>query len=185
MGVVVHSRGHAGLSPRSSQPHLPGTGNLRAHRRLLEARSGEEDRGGRGLMHGAVAAGERREESGKCLGLIEGLCVGLQSAGQSRACRPLRGSEVASVQWPISSRCRRADLVRVKGWPPVNAQRRAPALVPESEPRPGAGARAPGASSTRRCGDSLSGVQDVDPAHCEPQPLSVPRSLGPSGVRGP
>lgn len=76
MGIVVHQRGHEGLSPRSSsQPHLPGTGNLRAHRRLLEARRGEEDRDGRGRTHGAVAAGEGREESGRCLGLIEALCV--------------------------------------------------------------------------------------------------------------
>lgn len=69
MGIVVHPRGHAVLGRGRSQPHLPWTGNLRAHRRLLEARSGEEDRGGRGCTHGTVTAGERREESGRCWGL--------------------------------------------------------------------------------------------------------------------
>lgn len=40
MGIVVQRRGHVALSHRSIPPHLPGTGNVRAPRRLLETRSG-------------------------------------------------------------------------------------------------------------------------------------------------
>lgn len=40
MGIVVQRRGHVVLSHRSIPPHLPGTGNVRAPRRLLETRSG-------------------------------------------------------------------------------------------------------------------------------------------------
>ncbi|XP_077725684.1 PAS domain-containing serine/threonine-protein kinase isoform X2 [Canis aureus] len=45
MGIVVHGAGHEGPRRGSIPPHLPGTGNLSAHRRRPEA-SGGEQRGG-------------------------------------------------------------------------------------------------------------------------------------------
>lgn len=82
--VVVHPRGRARRQSPRRPPHLPQAGNLRALRRRLEARSGKEAWGSWGCARGAVAAGERREESGRCSGLVASLCVGLQSAGLSR-----------------------------------------------------------------------------------------------------
>lgn len=71
--------------------------------------------------------------------LVAGLCVGLQYAG-------LRALPAASAKWVAFVRRRRADLIRVKGPPPVNAQRRAgsaraPALVPGPGTGFAAGAR--------------------------------------------
>lgn len=112
-------------------------------------------------------------------GLVECFCAGLQSAGQSSACRPLQVSAAASVHWPTSSRRRRADLAREKGPSPVNVQRWAPALVLGPGHR---GPAPPAGAGTAYLGPGASPVDPVQRAAASVDPSALRACLTREGA---